>query len=128
MSAAYLYTLPRLPWLAPDITTAIINGRTPRQLTAQTLMRLTPLLSAGWAEQRKLLGFRCETHRRFCEFPPPNTLATPNVGCSARAKSQPRKGAGEIFITAAAEIAGATVSATNRFELETDRPRKFARK
>src|ERR1019366_9974005 len=42
----------------PDITTAIINGRKPPQLTAQTLMRLTPRLPAGWAEQRKLLGFR----------------------------------------------------------------------
>jgi hypothetical protein len=30
----------------------------PLQLTAQTLMRLTPRLPAGWAEQRKLLGFR----------------------------------------------------------------------
>src|SRR5450631_81629 len=57
VSAAYLYTLLRLPWLAPDITTAIINGRKPPQLTAQTLMRLTPRLPAGWAEQRKLLGF-----------------------------------------------------------------------
>ena len=58
VSAAYLYSLLRLPWLAPDITTAIINGRKPPQLTAQTLMRLTPRLPAGWAEQRKLLGFR----------------------------------------------------------------------
>ena len=58
VSAAYLYSLLRLPWLAPDITTAIINGRKPLQLTAQTLMRLTPRLPAGWAEQRKLLGFR----------------------------------------------------------------------
>jgi site-specific DNA recombinase len=58
VSAAYLYTLLRLPWLAPDITTAIINGRKPPQLTAQTLMRLTPRLPAGWDEQRKLLGFR----------------------------------------------------------------------
>ena len=47
----------RLPWLAPDITTTIINGRKPPQLTAQTLMRLTPRLPADWAEQRKLLGF-----------------------------------------------------------------------
>jgi ParB/RepB/Spo0J family partition protein len=38
--------------------TAIVNGRKPPQLTAQTLMRLTPRLPAGWAEQRKLLGFR----------------------------------------------------------------------
>jgi len=58
VSAAYLYSLLRLPWLAPDITTAIINGRKPPQLTAQTLMRLTPRLPAGWTEQRKLLGFR----------------------------------------------------------------------
>jgi site-specific DNA recombinase len=57
VSAAYLYTLLRLPWLAPDIATAIVNGRKPPQLTAQTLMRLTPRLPAGWAEQRKLLGF-----------------------------------------------------------------------
>jgi site-specific DNA recombinase len=56
VSAAYLYTLLRLPWLAPDITTAIINGRKPPQLTAQRLMRLTPRLPANWAEQRKLLG------------------------------------------------------------------------
>jgi site-specific DNA recombinase len=56
-SAAYLYTLLRLPWLAPGITTAIINGRKPPQLTAQTLMRLTSRLPVGWAEQRKLLGF-----------------------------------------------------------------------
>jgi len=58
VSAAYLYTLLRLPWLAPDITTAIISGRRPPQLTAQALMRLTPRLPANWTEQRKLLGFR----------------------------------------------------------------------
>ncbi len=58
VSAAYFYNLLRLPWLAPDITTAIINGRKPQQLTAQALMRLTPRLPANWAEQRKLLGFR----------------------------------------------------------------------
>ena len=57
VSAAYLYSLLRLPWLAPDIATAIINGRNPPQLNAQTLMRLTPRLPAAWAEQRKLLGF-----------------------------------------------------------------------
>jgi site-specific DNA recombinase len=58
VSAAYLYTLLRLPWLAPHIATAIVNGRKPLQLTAQTLMRLTPRLPTDWAEQRKLLGFR----------------------------------------------------------------------
>ena len=29
VSAAYIYTLLRLPWLAPDITAAIVNGRQP---------------------------------------------------------------------------------------------------
>lgn len=58
MLEAYLYTLLRRPWLAADITAAIINGRRPLQLTAQQLMRLTPRLPASWPEQRKLLGFR----------------------------------------------------------------------
>jgi hypothetical protein len=47
-----------LPWLAPDITAAIVNGRHPPELNAMTLMRLTPRLSIDWAQQRKLLGFR----------------------------------------------------------------------
>ena len=58
VSAAYLYSLLRVPLAGADIATAIINGRKPPQLTTQTLMRLTPRLPAGWAEQRKLLGFR----------------------------------------------------------------------
>ncbi len=43
---------------APDITTAIVNGRQPPQLNAQKLMRLTAQLPPDWAEQRALLGFR----------------------------------------------------------------------
>jgi site-specific DNA recombinase len=58
VTAAYIYTLLRLPWLAPDITTAIVNGRQPPQLNAKKLMRLTAHLPADWAEQRALLGFR----------------------------------------------------------------------
>jgi hypothetical protein len=57
VTAAYIYTLLRLPWLAPDITSAIVNGRQPRQLNAKTLMRKVSRLPAGWAEQRALLGF-----------------------------------------------------------------------
>jgi site-specific DNA recombinase len=57
VTAAYVYTLLRLPWLAPDITTAIVNGRQPQQLNAKKLMRLTAHLPADWAEQRALLGF-----------------------------------------------------------------------
>ena len=58
VSAAYIYILLRLPWLAPDITTAIVNGRQPLQLNAMKLMRLTARLPSDWAEQRALLGFR----------------------------------------------------------------------
>jgi site-specific DNA recombinase len=48
----------RLPWFAPDITTAIVNGRQPPQLTAKKLMRLTQRLPVEWAEQWTLLAFR----------------------------------------------------------------------
>ena len=58
VSAAYLYTLLRLPWLAPDITTAIVNGEQPQRLNAMTLMRRASQLPADWHEQRMLLGFR----------------------------------------------------------------------
>jgi site-specific DNA recombinase len=58
VTAAYLYILLRLRWLAPDITTAIANGRQPPQLNAKKLMRLTAHLPADWTEQRELLGFR----------------------------------------------------------------------
>jgi hypothetical protein len=58
VTAAYLYILLRLRWLAPDITTAVVNGRQPPQLNAKKLMRLTAQLPADWSEQRTLLGFR----------------------------------------------------------------------
>jgi site-specific DNA recombinase len=58
VTAAYIYNLLRLPWLAPDITTAIVNGRQPQQLNAMTLMRKASRLPADWAEQRTQLGFR----------------------------------------------------------------------
>jgi site-specific DNA recombinase len=57
VSGAYIYSLLRLPSLAPDIVTAIINGRNPPLLTAKKLMRLSPRLPIDWAEQRNLLGF-----------------------------------------------------------------------
>lgn len=58
VSAAHLYSILRLPWLAPDITTAIVNGRHPPQLTAKSLMGMLPRLPPDWGEQRKMLGFR----------------------------------------------------------------------
>jgi site-specific DNA recombinase len=57
VTAAYIYTLLRLPWLAPDITTAIVNGQQPHQLNAMTLMRKASRLPADWAEQRAVFGF-----------------------------------------------------------------------
>jgi DNA invertase Pin-like site-specific DNA recombinase len=57
VTAAYIYMLLRLPWLAPDITTAIVNGRQPQQLSAKTLMLKASRLPASWTEQRTLLGF-----------------------------------------------------------------------
>ncbi len=58
VSAAYIYTLLRLPSLALDITTAIVNGQQPKQLNAMTLMRRASRLSTDWVEQRTLFGFR----------------------------------------------------------------------
>ena len=58
ITAAYIYTLLRLRWLAPDITTAIVSGRQPPQLNAKTLMRKASRLPPVWAEQRELLEFR----------------------------------------------------------------------
>jgi len=57
VTAAYIYMLLRLPWLAPDITTAIVNGRQSQQLNAMTLMRKASRLPGDWAAQRTLLGF-----------------------------------------------------------------------
>ncbi|PNG26340.1 recombinase family protein [Methylocella silvestris] len=61
VSAPHLYSILRLPWLAPDVTAAIVNGRQPRQLTAKSLMRFLPRLPPDWSEQRKLLGFPSAT-------------------------------------------------------------------
>ena len=56
VSAAYIYTLLRLPWLAPDITAAIVNGRQPPHLNAKKLMRQASRLPVNWCAQRTLLG------------------------------------------------------------------------
>ena len=48
---------PRLSSLAPDIITAIVNGKNPPQLTAKQLMRLALEIPVDWTAQRKVLGF-----------------------------------------------------------------------
>ena len=45
-----------LAWLAPDISTAILEARQPSHLTAKTLRRL-PDLPLEWEKQRRILGF-----------------------------------------------------------------------
>ena len=46
----------RLSYLAPDITKAILDGRQPRDLTADKLLAHSRLPLA-WHEQRSVLGF-----------------------------------------------------------------------
>jgi hypothetical protein len=58
LTIGYLSRLLRLPSLAPDIVTAIINGKHPPELSAKRLMRLALKLPTGWPEQRRLLGFQ----------------------------------------------------------------------
>jgi len=58
LTIGYLSRLLRLPSLAPDIVTAIINGKHPPQLSAKRLMRLALKLPTNWAKQRELLGFQ----------------------------------------------------------------------
>lgn len=52
----YFARLVRIGYLAPDITSAILEGRQPKTLTRQHLARLSNL-PIDWKEQRELLGF-----------------------------------------------------------------------
>jgi DNA invertase Pin-like site-specific DNA recombinase len=56
ISSSYVTRLLRLAFLAPDIVTAILNGRHPPQLTAHRLMENTRL-PLDWTAQRELLCF-----------------------------------------------------------------------
>src|SRR5262249_13409208 len=56
VSPSYFTRLVRLSYLAPDITEAILDGRQPRALTADTLLAHSRL-PLGWHEQRTVLGF-----------------------------------------------------------------------
>ncbi|WAT19248.1 recombinase family protein [Aurantiacibacter sp. MUD11] len=55
-SKRHLWQLLRIGWLAPDITTAIIEGRQPVGLTGRRLLRASAL-PLDWAGQRTFLGF-----------------------------------------------------------------------
>ena len=56
VSASYVTRLLRLSYLAPDIVAAIVDGRQPPGLTANTLMKDTRL-PLEWPAQRARLGF-----------------------------------------------------------------------
>ena len=56
VSRSYFTRLVRLSYLAPDITEAILDGRQPRDLTADKLLAHSRL-PLGWPEQRNVLGF-----------------------------------------------------------------------
>jgi hypothetical protein len=51
-----LTRLARLKFLAPDIVSAIVEGRQPVELTSRTLLRI-PELPLHWEDQRRMLGF-----------------------------------------------------------------------
>ncbi len=53
---SYYSQILRLAYLAPDITTAILEGRQPAGLTATMLIE-HPHLPLSWPEQRAALGF-----------------------------------------------------------------------
>ena len=56
LRSGYISRVFALAWLAPDISTAILEGRQPLHLSAKVL-RALPELPLDWAEQRKILGF-----------------------------------------------------------------------
>jgi len=55
INESYLCRILRLTLLAPDIVEAILDGRQPRTLELQALMKPLP---SDWHEQRKALGFK----------------------------------------------------------------------
>jgi len=55
-SKRYLWQLLRISWLAPDIISAIVEGRHPAGLTGRRLLRAAQL-PLEWSEQREFLGF-----------------------------------------------------------------------
>src|SRR5207248_8232000 len=56
VSPSYFTRIVRLSYLAPDITQAILDGRQPRDLTADKLLAHSRL-PLTWQEQRTVLGF-----------------------------------------------------------------------
>ena len=53
----YVSRLIRLAFLAPEIVERIVAGRQPPELTAQALRTGRFDIPAGWAAQKRVLGF-----------------------------------------------------------------------
>ncbi len=59
VSGSYASRVIRLAFLAPDILTAIMNGRQPAELSAAALLKeCRHGLPLDWQQQRDALGFR----------------------------------------------------------------------
>ncbi len=56
VTASFATRVLRLAYLAPDIVTAILDGRQPTGLSARHLLSRSRL-SLDWTEQRQALGF-----------------------------------------------------------------------
>jgi site-specific DNA recombinase len=56
VSRSYFTRVVRFSYLAPDITQAILDGRQPRDLTAEKLL-VHSRLPLAWHDQRTALGF-----------------------------------------------------------------------
>jgi len=57
VEVTHMYRVMRLTLLAPDIIEAVLNGKKPRTLTLQNVVRGFPI---SWQEQRKVFGFTHE--------------------------------------------------------------------
>lgn len=58
IEVTHMYRVMRLTLLAPDIIEAVLNGKQPRTLTLQNVVRGFPI---SWQEQRKVFGFLTDT-------------------------------------------------------------------
>ena len=97
VTAAYIYTLLRLPWLAPDITTAIVNGRHPQQLNAKTLMRKASRLPADWTDATRILKNLAGAAKRMHVRSSARSLLDVSLLTRLQQKSKPRNARREIF-------------------------------
>ena len=52
----HLWQLLRISWLAPDILSAMVEGRQPTSLTGRDLLRATNI-PLDWTSQRAFFGF-----------------------------------------------------------------------